>query len=333
MKNLLLIIMFLFSNISICQEIFENEKKLDSMERYNSKEIKISKDIDLFGTLVTPKTNFTTVLIIVPGTGNVSQYGHSYLPAYLLQNNIGVFRFDKRGVGKSNGTPNYKPDVNLYASDVVNIFNTLKDLDSLASKKIGLLGHSFGGVATILSIAGGVEPDFLIQWSTPVEKPRELIEFQIQNRMNNYDYYINANSTDEKVRVLNFVHKVIDENSTKSANELLKILKKKARKAEIKKNTFVNYIIPYFVDFAKLDNTKVYKTINFPTLYIIGSNDIIVDPIKNKNSLGKIGNKYIEFKKFEHLNHFLTKFEILKLDYNLDVSAKKYIINWILTIK
>lgn len=333
MKNLLLIITLLFSNVSICQEIFENEKKLDSIEKYNSKEVKISNDIELFGTLVTPKTNFNKILIIVPGTGNVSQYGHNYLAEYLLQNNIGVFRFDKRGVGKSNGINSYKPDVKTYASDVINIFNTLKNLDSLANKKVGLLGHSFGGIATIKSIAEGIKPDFLIQWATPVEKPRELIEFQIQNRMDNYDYYINANSTKEKVKVLDFVHKVIDENTTKNTIEILKILKKKARKVEIRKNTFINYIIPYFIDFAKMDNTIVYKTIKFPTLYIIGSNDIIVDPIKNENSLRKIGNINIDFKKFEKLNHFLTKTEILKSDYNLEESVKKHIINWILNIK
>ncbi|MBB4119894.1 pimeloyl-ACP methyl ester carboxylesterase [Mesonia hippocampi] len=36
--------------------------------------------------------------------------------------------------------------------------------------------------------------------------------------------------------------------------------------------------MPHNVEFARIDGTKTYKNINFPTLVIIGEQDILIDP-------------------------------------------------------
>ena len=54
--------------------------------------------------------------------------------------------------------------------------------------------------------------------------------------------------------------------------------------------------MPHNVEFARIDNTKTYQNIDFPTLIIIGKEDILVDPKQSKTELNRIENSNIEFK-------------------------------------
>ena len=85
-----------------------------------------------------------------------------------------------------------------------------------------------------------------------------------------------------------------------------------------------------------MDNSKNYKDIVFPTLVIIGEKDILVDPKQSKIELDNIENLNIEFKLINGLNHFMTKSGIdwkTNEVYNVDLTFKEYIVNWINNIK
>lgn len=337
MKNLFLIIILLISKVTFSQEIFENERKLETIEKYNSEEVKITtsdEKVILFGTLITPKTSFDKILIIVSGTGKISQYAHNYLTKSLLENNIGVFRFDKRGVGKSTGYYNDLP--NIYEKDFEKVIEKLRTKNSIKNKKIGALGHSLGGLITIESIKKGVKLDFLIQWSAPIGKPREILEYQLKNGIINYDKMFSDKDLESKIRVIDFVNSVVDKNLSKGTWEIWKETLKEAKKSGFKRKQFKDYVTQSTVEMAKIDNTNTYKELNIPTLVIIGRKDILVDPIESNNSLEKINNKNIEFKIFENLNHFLTKENVDENTneiYNINEFAKKYIVDWITELK
>ena len=93
--------------------------------------------------------------------------------------------------------------------------------------------------------------------------------------------------------------------------------------------------MPHHVEFARIDNLKTYKNIDCPTLFIIGEEDILVDPRQSKTELDKIANPDIELKKINGLNHFMTKEGVewnTNKIYDVDLVFKEYIVKWIKNI-
>jgi alpha-beta hydrolase superfamily lysophospholipase len=345
-KNITIILLLFISNLIFSQEKFDNEKGIENIENYNKEEIttNVKKtttvygtfdvNIKLYGTLLTPKTKFDKILVIISGTGKISQKAHNYLTEYLLQNNIGVFRFDKRGVGKSTGE--YSDFFQIYTSNFIKVIQVLKKSKSFLNKKIGFLGHSLGGFASIQAIENNIKPDFLIQWSAPIGKPRELTKYQIEKGIINYNKYIVGKNKKERIQNLDYFHNLVDENPNKTAWEIWKSRKKDLRKKGINKDAFFDYLMPHKLEFVRIDNTKTYKNIDFPTLVIIGKEDILVDPKQSKTELDKIGNPNIEFNQIDGLNHFMTKKGVdwkINEIYNVDLFFKEYIVNWINELK
>ncbi|HET7732223.1 MAG TPA: alpha/beta hydrolase, partial [Paludibacter sp.] len=109
--------------------------------------------ITLAGTLTLPKkVGKFPVVVLISGSGPQNRdeelMGHKpflVLSDYLTHNGIGVLRFDDRGTNASKG--NFaKATTNDFAGDVeaaVNYLKTRKDIDN---KRIGLIGHSEGGI-------------------------------------------------------------------------------------------------------------------------------------------------------------------------------------------
>ena len=337
MKNLLIITLLLLSNLIFSQNgYYGNERQIDKIERYNKEEIiaEVDDEIKIFGTLLKPKNEFDKILVIISGTGQISQNAHNYLTEYLLENNIAVFRFDKRGVGKSTGT--YDDRAKTYTSDFIKIYNQLKTLKSVQNKTIGFLGHSLGGIVSIQAVEEHIKPDFLIQWSAPIGKPRELIKYQIKNGIKNYDNLIIGKTDKNQIKTLDYIFELIDQNPELSAWELWKIARKESKNLGINKKAYANYLQPHKVAEARIDNTKNYKIIAFPTVVIIGEKDILVDPKQSKTELDNIENPNIEFKLISGLNHFMTKtgvdWETNEI-YNVASSFKEYVVKWINNIK
>ncbi|MCH7525437.1 MAG: hypothetical protein IIC74_10695 [Bacteroidetes bacterium] len=100
----------------------------------------------------------------------------------------------------------------------------------MLNKKLGFLGHSLGGIVSIQAIENGFKPDFLIQWSAPIGKPIDIMKYQMRNGIKNYNNLILGNSIEERIEILDFVNRIIDENPNKNAWELRKIVKKESKK-------------------------------------------------------------------------------------------------------
>ena len=160
------------------------------------------------------------------------------------------------------------------------------------------------------------------------------VKYQIQQGAKNYDDQIKGNNLEEKLEVLEFVHNEIDNNLSKGTWEIWQNIKKEARRNGIKRNYYKNYVIHSNVEFAKLDNSEIYENIEIPTLYIIGENDKLVNPISNITTLRNFENNKIEIKEFIGLNHFLKTEEIKMSElnneiYNIDNKATDFIISWV----
>jgi|GEM_PF-211132 len=144
---------------------------------YHSEEVSFTNpkasNIKLAGTLTLPENvKSPPAAILITGTGaqnrNEEIFNHRpflVLSDYLTRNGIAVLRYDDRGVGESEGALRGTNSADL-ATDVEAAINFLKARTDIDRDKIGLIGHSEGGliapivasrnkhIAFIVSLAG-----------------------------------------------------------------------------------------------------------------------------------------------------------------------------------
>lgn len=126
--------------------------------------------IILAGTLTLPqgKGPFPTVILIAgmgPNDRDYGMFGHKVflvIADYLTQRGIAVLRYDKRGVGKSTGV--YKASLTSqdFADDVKVAIDYLKTRADVDQQKIGLLGHSEGGMIAQMVAAQSKDVAFIV---------------------------------------------------------------------------------------------------------------------------------------------------------------------------
>ncbi len=159
-------------------------------------------NVAISGTLSLPnKIDKFPLVIMITGSGpqdrNQTIAGHKpflVISDYLTRNGIAVFRYDERGVGKSTGNFNEATSAD-FTYDVLNIVKYFKVHENIDNNRIGLIGHSEGGlvamkaaaqnrrdIAFIISLAGpGVNSVDLLQKQmydllTVAGKSEEIIE-------------------------------------------------------------------------------------------------------------------------------------------------------------
>ncbi len=174
---------------------------------------------NLKGTLTLPKKEGKyPVVIIISGSGpqdrNGDMFGHKLywvIADQMTKNGIGVLRFDDRGVGESEGN---KDDTNITinAADIKGAISYLKTRKEVNSSKIGLIGHSIGGIVApkvavetkevsyIVMMAGpGLDGDkLMLSQKAASERLLGVPEAQIQQGQvlfgGVYDVVVNSNS-------------------------------------------------------------------------------------------------------------------------------------------
>lgn len=335
-KNSFILFLLLSFNL-FSQEIMFYEKEISNRENYEFYDYTIlqKKDnIKLSGTLITPKTTYDKIVFIVPGSGKDTRNSHFILTEFLLKNNIAVFRYDERGVGKSEGIfNNYSYTINEMTDDFNSIFNELITSERFINKKVGLIGHSYGGIITIGAIEKGLKCDFLIQLATPIERATELFKYQITTGQNKQEKNLQYSDNETKFKVMDSISKIIDRNATLDLMSLRKVIYSTMKKYGYKKKDFAWYItFSSYLELIKKNFIPVYENLTIPTIYIIGDNDIFVNPIANTTLLKKLNNTIIDIKVFESLNHYLTSSKNLELStslYEIDEVAKMYLLDWI----
>lgn len=136
----------------------------------------------LSGTLSTPPAgDFDQVVILVSGSGPSDRdqdiLGHKtflVLADHLTRQGIGVLRYDDRGVGQSGGAYSLATTLDL-AEDTEGAVNYLKG--RYPSKKIGVVGHSEGGLIASIVASKGL-PDFIVSLAGPGMDIKDLMMVQ-----------------------------------------------------------------------------------------------------------------------------------------------------------
>ncbi len=345
-KILAVLILTTFSTVN-SQEIFKYEREIQQVTNYDSQEFLINsseENVTIAGTLISPKKDFETIVIIVPGSGIDTRNNHFKLTELLLKNTIGVFRFDDRGTGKSNGEFNTAFfGISNKVNDLVSIITYLR---KNTSKKIGIIGHSEGGLVSIGALEKGAELDFMVQWATPIEKHGAFLKHQVITGVNTFDNELKYDTVQEKIDVIDYLHvqlaknkEAIQSGDSKLKFKTIRRIFKDAKKIGYTRrryNTFHYANMPAMIDLILKNYETTYKNINIPMYYIIGSKDKFVNPINSTNILKSFNNKLIDIDIFPDLNHYLTKEDIdvteLRMSisyYETDKMAATKMIEWV----
>jgi hypothetical protein len=328
---------------------------------YNAEEVLFENEKDnvvLAGTLTYPKegNNFPSVVMITGSGGqdrNEELLGHKpflVIADYLTKNGIAVLRFDDRGIAQSTGNQS-KATSEDFAKDVLAAVEFLKERKEIDKTKIGLIGHSEGGmiaplvavqsndVAFIIMMAGlGIPGDSILYLQGElIQRAEGTNEEEIQKSLKSQREIfsiVKNNNDDEKLEV-ELKEKFYAEYSTMTEEE-----KSKLGDPEVYLNMQIKTITsPWFKYFLRFDPVPVLEKVKCPVLAINGEKDLQVPPKENlsaiETALKKGGNNNFEIKMLPGLNHLFqtsTTGKISdygKIDETISPTALQTMLDWI----
>lgn len=326
--------------MNLSKELIEKEKLNRPQEpiqpySYYSEDITFDNKIEgisLAGTLTLPKKDgIFPVVVLISGSGpqnrNEELMGHKpflVLSDYLTKNGIAVLRFDDRGVGLSKGKFDLATSAN-FATDVEAAVNYLKTRKEINKNKIGLIGHSEGGIiapiiaskskdiAFIVLLAGtGISGDkLLLAQQRLIGKSagindEDLTKIELTNRKV-FDIVKESNSLD-----------ILSNDLTTYIKQNLKNNLNPSKPEGLSDDDFVKLQIkqianPWMQYFIKYNPATTLEKVKCPVLAINGSKDLQVPPKENleaiKSALAKGGNKKVTIKELPNLNHLFQECE------------------------
>lgn len=352
--------------LNLSKTKIEKEKLLRPQEPtkpypYHSEDISFANQkagIILAGSLTLPtKEGVYPTVILISGSGpqnrNEELMGHKpflVLSDYLTKNGIAVLRYDDRGTAMSKG--DFKTATTAdFASDVEAAIEFLKTRKEIDKKKIGLIGHSEGGliapmvasqskdVAYIVLLAGtGIPGDqLLLLQQKLVGKASGISDTDLQkNEASNsaaFDIVKKSKSPEQLTSDLTkYIAQVVTENPSA------------AKPAGMSNEDFIKLQVtqitsPWMQYFIKYDPVPALQKVKCPVLALNGEKDLQVPPKENlgsiKNALSKGGNKQATIIELPKLNHLFQECktgsptEYANIEQTISPTTLVEIVNWL----
>ena len=288
---------------------------------YNSQDISFYNDVDkikLAGTLTTPKNkkNFPTVILITgsgPQNRNEEAMNHKpflVISDYLTRNGIAVLRYDDRGVGESEGDYSTANSKDL-SRDTEAAIKFLKSRKEINKNKIGLIGHSEGGLIAPMIATNSEDVSFLVLLAGPGLKGEELL--LLQKKLTEQKSGINELAVNKSQEIFKGAYDIISDfrgNDDELRNMLKKYFNQKFNNAIGKSqlNSLIQQMTsPWMKYFIKYDPSSVLEKIDVPVLALFGKNDLQVPAIENSKVFEEIDNKNIQILLLDNLNHLFQE--------------------------
>lgn len=287
--------------------------------------------INLAGTVTYPseKGRYPAV-VLVSGSGpqdrNEELMGHkpfAVLADFLTRNGIVVLRYDDRGVGKSGGSFEGSTSAD-FADDASAATDYLKTLDFVDPAKVGIIGHSEGGLIAFMLAARIDDLAFIITLAGPGCSGRTIIEDQTEyiSRLNGV-----PEATIKESQLINsLIYDIIEENEniTRGVERVKDTVRyyysQKGYKSEIVDQIVTNIgtsINPlsyrWLRYFYMADPGDYFESVSCPVFALNGSKDCQVLADVNiegiSNGLAKSNSKKVDTRIYPDLNHLFQHCE------------------------
>lgn len=278
-------------------------------------------NIKLSGTLTLPESgNSFPAVVLITGSGpqdrDESLVGHKpflVISDYLTKRGIVVLRFDDRGTARSTG--NFAAATTAdFATDAEAAVRYLKSRRDINSEKIGLVGHSEGGLIAPMVAAEDKSIAFIVLLAGPGYDGKEILLMQneaIAKASGATEVQLN-----EAYNVNNEIYNVIidgkDDAAIKAAlTQKLESLTPPGMSEDQKKQRAAAQVSqvmsPWFRYFLKVNPPDYLKKVRCPVLAVGGSKDLQVPATRNIAAINKAlqegGNGDVTTKIFPGLNH------------------------------
>lgn len=286
----------------------------------------LTDDVKLAGTLTLPEGNgpFAAV-ILISGSGqqdrNEEIFGHKpflVLADALTRRGVAVLRVDDRGVGGSTGEV-AKATSNDFADDVRAEIKYLTSRKEIDPKRIGLAGHSEGGLIAPLVAAENPDVAFLVLLAAPGVTGEEILYRQgtLIARAMGADEKTLTRQRKQQERMFAVLREKLDDAATEAkVRKVMDATIAELTEAEKKvvesqrgamEQQFKMMQSPWFRNFLTHDPRPALKKITCPVLAITGEKDLQVDPKQNlpelKKAFAASGNEQVRIEELPGLNH------------------------------
>ena len=317
----------------------------------------INAGITLAGTLTLPETgsNFMAVILIT-GSGAQNRdeelMGHKpflVIADYLTRHGIAVLRYDDRGTAQSTGDFRTATTVD-FAADAESAITYLKTRSEINPDKIGLMGHSEGGVIApmvaaqsndvgfIVMLAGsGLRGDvLLLLQEEAVYKasgiPENTVTEILKINAKVFDMIVNASGVVSVQELTDYM--------TTLKSEIASIIPDGITTDDYIKQFVAGVSSPWMQYFLRYDPAPALEKVKCPVLAVNGSKDLQVTAKENlaaiEATLAKGGNSKATIREYPKLNHLFqecntglpTEYAVIEQTFSPDVL--KDLGDWIL---
>lgn len=328
--------------------------------KYNSEEIEFQNKeakIKLSGTFTYPEGEGSfPAVVLISGSGAQDRdetiFAHKpfFVIADCLTNNgIAVLRYDDRGTGESGG--NFiNATTEDFASDANAAVQYLLSRKEINKNKIGLIGHSEGGLIAPMLANKSDDISFIIMLAGPGLPGKDILAGQVK-------LILISEGEDESTAdmIVDVNRKIYDviimENDSVKAHEKIKSIYKdfiqslpedkrdKPGVSDLDTDQFNLLLNPWFKYFLKYDPHPILEKITIPVLALNGTNDLQVPYKENldaiNRALQKAGNKNYKVMELSNLNHLFQTSETGavreygEIEETFSPAALKIISDWI----
>jgi len=260
--------------------------------------------VTLAGTLTMPRTGgpFPAVILITASglqDRDESLFGHRpflVLADYLTRRGIAVLRVDDRGVGGSKGGLSEATSED-FARDVLAGVGYLKSRKEIDPKRIGLIGHSEGGIIAPIAAARSNDVAFILLMAGTGVTGDVIIEGQAVNELKakGADQALIDMTIQSQRRVAEIIKSEADPNIAKE--EIRKIITDAVSKLDEKQKRIIEYhegyaeaqaqgvMSKWLRFFITHDPTETLRKVKCPVLAINGSLDTQVPAKQNLSAI------------------------------------------------
>lgn len=340
--------------LNMSRRAFESSKRPQEPQKpfpYKSEDVLIVNRVDsivLAGTLTLPLSGpVKAAVILISGSGIQNRdseiMGHKpflVLSDYLTKNGVAVLRYDDRGAGMSGGNPAIATTRD-FATDARAALQYLREREELTKVKIGMIGHSEGGIIAPMIASEGNYADFMVLLAAPAMKGSEII--LKQQRLIASGSGVGEQELDEYEKTSREMFLLIENNRDNPM--LFEIVTDFIRKSvpgeteSVIKSQARTVVNPWMIEFLLYDPLTAIQRSNIPALAINGTKDLQV-PVENLEIIGdNYGSKEkIKIVKVDGVNHLFQRSstglpsEYSKIEETFSESVIKIILDWINTL-
>ena len=275
---------------------------------------------DLTGTLTIPEGEGPfPAMVLVSGSGQQNRdeelMNHRpfwVIADYMARHGVAVLRYDDRGMGGSGGEV-YNATSLDFSYDAEAAFDYLRSQKLVDASRVGILGHSEGGIINFIVTARRPEVAFLVSLAGPAVNGIEVLKAQGEAIGRS------KGMTEEMVAVSNatagqMYDIIASSNDREEADSLLRqLVQGWGYDEELTEQTVGLLASPWMYYFLKYDPTEAIVNTNCPALLLNGSKDVQVVASQNLPAFEKIiaehGKTNMTLREMPDLNHLFQHCE------------------------